>query len=260
MQDNTGIKNVTGMATVRSSWSDSYSVGNACYCESTFDHSVGDIQVVTPLSSTTMTVRQVCDLLGPGPGSTNRPKYNDVQCGNGPPYASTPVKVSDEISCPGRVEYGIEGCKYVGPKWNFQPFMPTPPRPTAPAPRAVAIPTPTYAAVTEPTTQVLYFNWWNADNNTMIGKMRNNERFCKPNYTLGIEAIANNNLQAIKILVSGALTSSIVEGKAPYYAFGNKGTDIYGKEFVVGNYTIKAYPNNTTIQGGLTVKIQVSKC
>jgi hypothetical protein len=261
MQDNKAILNVTGRSTVGLSWSDSYSVGNSCYCESTFDHGIGDMNIMTPLSKSPMTIRQVCDLLGPGPGSTNRPKYNDIQCGNGPPYNST-MRASDEIPCPGRVEYGIDGCKYIGPKWNFKPLMPTAPLPTAPvpAPKAAPAPSPTYLVVVDTMSQVVYFNWWNASNNTLIGKIKNNEKLCKPKYDLGIEAITKNTLQPVSILVSGAISSSIVEGKAPYYAFGNQGVDIYGKQFSVGNYSITAYPKDNTAQGRLTVKVQIVSC
>jgi hypothetical protein len=124
LEDNTKILNVSGLSNVIPSWSDSYSVGDSCYCASTFDHGVGSILVTTP-NGTVMTVRQVCDIIGPGPGSANRPNYNDIQCGNGPAYNSS-VRASDEIPCPGRTEYGINGCKYIGPKWNFQPFLPPP--------------------------------------------------------------------------------------------------------------------------------------
>src|SRR5687768_7282824 len=48
-------------------WSDSYSVGDQCYCESTFDHAIGDVEVATPIG--VRTVREVCDAIGPGPGS-----------------------------------------------------------------------------------------------------------------------------------------------------------------------------------------------
>jgi hypothetical protein len=44
--------------------------------------------------------------------------YNDIQCGNGPANDA-----GDEDDCPGRTEHGQEGCKYIGPKWNFAPFL-----------------------------------------------------------------------------------------------------------------------------------------
>ena len=106
-------------------WSDSYSVGDQCYCETTFDHDIGDVEVETPVG--TRTVRQICDALGPGPGSEGRPVYNDIQCGNGPPNSARGIQCAenqpegqgDEHFCPGRVDIGREGCGHIGPKWDL---------------------------------------------------------------------------------------------------------------------------------------------
>ena len=107
------VLNVTGGVTPgKNSWFDSYSVGDKCYCNSTFDHNIGSYYVETPFGW--LTVRQVCDLLGPGPGITDRPVYNDLQCGNGPPNDA-----GDEHVCPGRVDMGESACGHIGPKWNF---------------------------------------------------------------------------------------------------------------------------------------------
>jgi hypothetical protein len=128
MEDNVSIRlDLTGRSDARAtSWADSYSDGDSCYCASTFDHNIGNVVVDTPLGR--MTVKEVCDLMGAGPhGREGRPIYNDIQCGNGPPYAAN----SDETECPGRTEYGKEGCKYIGPKWNFTPYPPTAVRPVS---------------------------------------------------------------------------------------------------------------------------------
>jgi hypothetical protein len=93
-------------------WSDSYSVGDECYCETTYDHEIADIEVET--SAGTMTVYEACTLIGPGPGSDDRPVYNDVQCGNGPAN-----NAGDEDYCPGRVDLGKEGCVEIGPTWKI---------------------------------------------------------------------------------------------------------------------------------------------
>jgi hypothetical protein len=115
------VLNVTGNVTPGVTWADSYSVGHNCYCASTFDHNVGSYYVETPLGW--LTVREVCDLLGPGPGISGNPVYNDIQCGNGPPNDA-----GDEHVCPGRTDIGVEGCGHIGPNWNFEPFI------TGPAP------------------------------------------------------------------------------------------------------------------------------
>lgn len=96
----------------RDNYSDSYSVGDRCYCETNFDHDLGPIRVDTPVGN--ITVQEACDIIGPGPGSEGRPVYNDAQCGNGPPNTAI-----DEVQCPGRVDIGRDGCNQAGPLWNF---------------------------------------------------------------------------------------------------------------------------------------------
>lgn len=94
----------------QSNWADSYSVGKKCYCASTLDHGIGAVTVNVGWG--TVTVEEACDLMGPGPGASGRPKYNDVQCGNGPQNGQ-----ADENYCPGRVDMGIDGCGQIGPEW-----------------------------------------------------------------------------------------------------------------------------------------------
>lgn len=98
------------------SWADSYSVGDECFCASTFDHNIGPVEVETPLGN--LTVLEVCSLLGPGPGREGHPIYNDVNCGNGPANDA-----GDEGTCPGRVDIGRGGCGHIGPPWNFSRFV-----------------------------------------------------------------------------------------------------------------------------------------
>ncbi|MEL6345766.1 MAG: hypothetical protein AAFV53_21835 [Myxococcota bacterium] len=93
-------------------WSDSYSVDGKCYCATTYDHNIADIEVNTPAG--VRTVRQICEAIGPGPGQGDNPVYNDVQCGNGPANDA-----GDEDWCPGRVDQGIDGCCTIGPKWDL---------------------------------------------------------------------------------------------------------------------------------------------
>ncbi len=99
-------------------WGDSYSVGDQCFCDTTFDHEIGGVQVDTPLG--TMNVEQACELVGKGPGSDGRPRYNDVQCGNGPVNGTV-----DEGFCPGQINVvGTDeerrlGCNNIGPTWKF---------------------------------------------------------------------------------------------------------------------------------------------
>jgi len=96
-------------------WGDSYSVDGRCYCDSTFDHAVGEIEVDTPYG--VMTVLEICEAIGPGPGAEGNPVYNDIQCGNGPPNDA-----GDEDWCPGRVDQGVDGCCTAGPLWDLSVF------------------------------------------------------------------------------------------------------------------------------------------
>ncbi|MEL6984424.1 MAG: hypothetical protein AAFO29_18505 [Actinomycetota bacterium] len=109
------VINVVGRNPGGDGWKDSYSVGDQCYCATTFDHGIGTIQVNTPAG--TKTVREVCEKLGPGPGSQGRPIYNDIQCGNGPANDA-----GDEDDCPGRVDIGRDGCGHIGPTWDLSVF------------------------------------------------------------------------------------------------------------------------------------------
>jgi hypothetical protein len=119
MEDNVQILNVPGRSDVNPIfWADSYSSNGSCYCDgvTTYDHDIGAVMVDTPLGA--LSIKTVCQLLGKGPGKEGRPLYNDIQCGNGPAN-----NAGDEDTCPGRTEHGQEGCKYIGPKWNFAPFL-----------------------------------------------------------------------------------------------------------------------------------------
>jgi hypothetical protein len=110
------VLNVTGgVIPGGASWADSYSVGDQCYCRTTFDHNIGNFFVETP-SLGWLTTRQICTMLGEGPSvnDNTRPVYNDLQCGNGPPNDA-----GDEHVCPGRTDIGPEGCGHIGPRWNF---------------------------------------------------------------------------------------------------------------------------------------------
>ena len=92
--------------------SDSYSYNGNCYCFEIHSHEgLGETLVDT--TEGMITVDEACLRAGVGPGPFGNPLYNDIQCGNGPPGPD------DEINCPGRSEYGHEGCGHIGPKWSF---------------------------------------------------------------------------------------------------------------------------------------------
>ena len=137
---------VISQITPRPGFADSYSQGGNCYINSTFDHGAGDIRVDTPFGR--ITVREVANIIGPGPGQGNNPIYNDVQCGNGPPNNAGD---EDPDVCPGRVDQGAAGCFVIGPRWNFDEALaasPSPPASTpSPAPAPAPAPNPTQPPV-----------------------------------------------------------------------------------------------------------------
>lgn len=108
------ILDVDGFVPGGSGWADSYSVGDKCYMDSTFDHDIDKVDVNTPLGI--MSILDLFNMLESGPGREGHPLYNDIQCGNGP---SNGDALKDEIPCPGLVEYGLAGCGQIGPLWNL---------------------------------------------------------------------------------------------------------------------------------------------
>lgn len=77
-------------------WADRYSVGDRCYCMTTYDHNIDIVQTKT--AARWMAVREACELIGPGPGyEVGMPIYNTVQCGHGPLNDA-----GDEHVCPGK--------------------------------------------------------------------------------------------------------------------------------------------------------------
>jgi len=100
-------------------WKDSYSVNGQCYCDSGYDHGIGDVEVNT--SQGQKTVREICNKIGEGPGASGNLIYNDIQCGNGP---ANNAGDEDRNRCPGRVDQGSSGCRIIGPTWNLEKYYP----------------------------------------------------------------------------------------------------------------------------------------
>ena len=97
-------------------WTDSYAAGNLCWCESSFDHGLSEKTV--RINGQDFKIVDICDELKKHPAyrpiQNSDPKYNDIQCGNGPANDA-----ADEVDCPGRVDLGNEGCNEIGPKWDM---------------------------------------------------------------------------------------------------------------------------------------------
>ena len=81
--DMTRIINVTGFSPPfpRILIADSYSVGDRCYCHNIIGFEGSDSILPTPLGN--MTAQEICQAIGPGPGSIGRPLYNDAQVREG---------------------------------------------------------------------------------------------------------------------------------------------------------------------------------
>lgn len=99
-------------------WLSSYSDGSSCYCSvAEFDNVTGAMMLETPLGP--LSAFEICQLLGDSPtGPDGKPRFNDIQCGNGPALSE------NERACPGRIEHGVEGCGFLGPNWDFAPHLP----------------------------------------------------------------------------------------------------------------------------------------
>ena len=101
-------------------WSDSYSVGGQCYCDTNFDHGLSSIQVATAHGN--KSIPQICaDIkarFGSGAGN-GRIYYNTVQCGHSPRN-----NAADEVVCPGIPrafgDYSGARCQETGATWNLE--------------------------------------------------------------------------------------------------------------------------------------------
>ncbi len=108
-----------GLSNHKTPWSDSYSVGGQCYCDSNFDHGLSGVSVDTPEGRKSVPV--VCAAIqarhGVGPGS-GRTYFNDIQCGHGPANSA-----ADEAVCPGIPralgDYTGPNCNTRGSTWNL---------------------------------------------------------------------------------------------------------------------------------------------
>ncbi len=98
-------------------WMDSYKANGFCWCQTNFDHGLDKKTV--EINGTDYLVKDICDELEKHPLfraiQEGDPRYNDIQCGNGPPNDA-----ADEEGCPGRVDKGPDGCSELGPGWDME--------------------------------------------------------------------------------------------------------------------------------------------
>lgn len=102
-------------------WKDSYQANGFCWCDTTFDHDLDNIDSVSfVINGLKRNIRTICDELKLHPNYraflNGDPIFNDIQCGNGP--ANTAL---DEKCCPGRTDLtpGSSGCQITGAGWDI---------------------------------------------------------------------------------------------------------------------------------------------
>ena len=103
------------------SWTDSYAANGFCWCRTSFDHDLDNIDKVSfVINGKKRNIRDICDELEKHPQYRNYVNgdapYNDIQCGNGP--ANTAPDEHQTTGCPGRTDKGNAGCFEIGPKWD----------------------------------------------------------------------------------------------------------------------------------------------
>jgi hypothetical protein len=273
LEDNVSIRtDVSGRVPNPRTWGDSYSVGDSCFCATSFDHDIGPVMVDTILGE--MTIKEVCDLLGEGPGIEDRPRYNDIQCGNGPPN-----NAGDEDDCPGRIEHGKDGCRYIGPMWNFSPFStpseapekaqvkapvnppvkvpvnPVPVKLPVKVPIKVPINLPVKVPVKVPATapveapadtvcNIIRLDLWNARRDTVMRTLTDGTDICSDRF-ISIEAITDECVKLVDIVLTGPDDYEYAnsEGNPPYFLFENDGSDAFGETLSTGTYTVVVTPD-----------------
>ncbi|WP_299182231.1 Ig-like domain-containing protein [uncultured Aquimarina sp.] len=107
------------------SWKDSYQANGFCFCNSSFDHGVGNFKI--DINGQGRNIKDICDELKKHPSyrdlANGDPRYNTIQCGNEPGHDDAITiqgkRIKDEKVCPGRVDQGSQGCQCKGPKFDM---------------------------------------------------------------------------------------------------------------------------------------------
>ena len=106
--------------------------------------------------------------------------------------------------------------------------------------------------------QILGFNLWNADTDTIVAThFQNATRFCYTNSNLNIEAVANGCVDEVDMRLSGPVNEfEDTEDTAPYTVFGfqySNRKNLYGKRLPIGTYTV-----TTELEDSFTPKNRVT--
>ena len=82
-----------------------------------------------------------------------------------------------------------------------------------------------------------------------------------PGSNLGIEAVASDDVESLRMELRGPVSATRTENFAPYSLFGDTSGDYKGKNFVVGNYQLLVTPyseDNTSGNSGTTISLNFS--
>ncbi|WP_299313291.1 Ig-like domain-containing protein [uncultured Aquimarina sp.] len=213
------------------SWKDSYQANGFCFCESSFDHGVGNFKI--DINGQGRNIKDICDELKKHPSFRNiangDPRYNTIQCGNDPGHEDAITiqgkRIKDEKVCPGRVDQGSAGCQCKGPKFDMN-WLGSRPR---------------------------FGGGGNGDNtgpNTSFTTPSNNASFSAP---ATIEAIVtatdSDGVSNVRLYLNNSLVRQ--ENVSPY-TWNNNNQDNVLKNLPEGSYTLKAEATDT--KGAKTTK------
>jgi len=103
----------------------------------------------------------------------------------------------------------------------------------------------TFADVPPKELSVIGFNLIDADKNEPIRGIRDGDMIDVkdlPTMNLNIEAVTTDDVQSVRLALSGSMISERTENVAPYALFGDKGGNFNGRGFDLGDYGIVATP------------------
>ncbi len=211
------------------SWKDSYQANGYCFCNSSFDHGVGNFKIT--INGQGRNIRDICDELKKHPafrGMRNGdPRYNTIQCGNDPGHDDAITiqgkRIKDEKVCPGRVDLGSQGCQCKGPKFDMN-WLASRPR---------------------------FGGGGNNDGPTVsFATPQNNATFTNPaSIKVVVNATDTDGISNVKLFINNALVRQ--ENVAPY-EWNQNNQDQPLQNLNAGNYTLKTEATDT--KGKVTTK------
>ncbi|NQZ45034.1 MAG: BspA family leucine-rich repeat surface protein [Flavobacteriaceae bacterium] len=102
---------------------------------------------------------------------------------------------------------------------------------------------------------VISFNLIDADNDVVLASLSEGQQIdfsTLPTLNLNIEAVTTDDVESVRLELSGALSNQRTENVAPFALFGDRGGDFNGVPFVAGSYSISATPYSEKGLSGMT--------